>query len=238
MPRKVEENDVDIMYHVRIHEVDGVDDNSIADFMCGLDGPYVISKETEAKRVHYQGFVISRIKEGTIRARIKKAFPTAVGNKGYNLKEAEKPESLPRYICKGDSKDAPPTVVCKRGIMYTDDWVAEQHKLYWEHELAEARELKKAKQNVTEVIWEKVDQIEGEVTCQKVVSIIVDCYTAVGKAYDLWGVRRLRNVIMSKYCKKWKAHMKELANLDDVAIALSTGKYNGEHIVGEEGLDI
>lgn len=226
-----------VMYAVRIHRQEGVTEADIEDYLSSLGGSYFMVEETEANRAHFQGFVYSRLAEQTCRVRLKTKFPMVVGNNGYSFKKVLKPDEYQIYVCKGDAKNGqkgePPKVVCSQGIEYTQDWIAHNHEEYWKHELAEAREYKKNKGRANDVIWEKVDELK-EVTSQAVIDIIIDTYTNVGKSYDLYGVRRLRNVIMSKYCKKWRAHMKCIANLDEVTTALETHKYNQKDI---EGLD-
>lgn len=238
MPRVAKKNDVAIMYSIRIHAVDdGVNNDSITKLVSDMEGSYLMVKEKDANREHYQGWVISAIPEQTLRARIKKAFGQCVGNKAYSFKATEKPEDYMKYICKGTAI-AGPEVVCKYGVEYTDEWIEEKHLEFKSHELYTAYELKKKKGSANEIIWERVEQYKDEVTPNKVVSDIIDVYTELGKPYDIFYVRRLRNVIMSKYDRKWRATMKQAVNADDVAAAYESRNYNGNPIVGEDGLDI
>lgn len=202
------------VWAVRIHECDGVNDDSIAAFCCKLDGAYFMAKESEANRVHYQGWFVSKIKDVTLRARVKKAFPSVVGNNGYSLKPARESEKYMRYICKG-TRDMLPLVICKKGIEYSEDWVKSQWEAFWQHEASEAYELKKSKQSVTEVIWSKVDKLEV-INSTTVVNTIIKCYIAVSKPYDIFGVRRLRNIILSKYDKTYARKMEIAVNMDDL----------------------
>lgn len=223
-------------YHLRIHQVDGVNITSLAEFLLDwIDGPYLFAEETKANREHFHGIFLSNVKIQTLRVRIKRAFPGAVGNNGYSLKVARKPAELARYICKGASKDEPPNIRFQNGHKFTSGWIGEQHELYWQHELAEARELKHEKARINEIIWERVDAIKGDISVEKVVNIILDCWTSVGKMYDIYTVRRFRNVIMSRYCKNWKKLMESIINTDDVCVALVTRKYNNQDIYIDEG---
>lgn len=223
------------VWALRVHECDGVDDNSITNFMSKLDGPYLVAKESEANRVHYQGWFISKIKDVTLRARVKKAFPSVVGNNGYSLKPAKDADKYMRYICKG-TREVPPVVVTKHGILYTDEWVKNQWEAFWQHEASEAYELKKAKMSVTETIWSKVEQLP-EINMDSVVKLIIKCHVAVGKPYDVYGVRKLRNVIMSKYDRSYINKMVIAVNSDDVSAADCLYK-NKDVIVEEKEIDI
>lgn len=222
-------DDNKLMWALRLHVVDGVDHNTVADFLRGMDGAYLLAEESEANRVHFQGWLITGLKDVTLRARLKKSFPMLVGNKGYSLKPV-KEDTYVRYCLKG-TRTEPPVVVAKYGMDYTDEWIENEWRQFWAHEKSDAYELKKAKASVTEVIWAKVEALTVPITPTNVVDIIVDVYTAAGKPYDEYGVRRLRNVILSKYYPAWRRHMKAVINMDSVATAFDTHIYNGDVVL-------
>jgi hypothetical protein len=226
------------MYAVRIHVVDDeVTGSAVADFCGALDGAYLMVQETEgcleATRTHFQGWVFSGLAIGTIRARLKTKFPQCIGNKGYSLKPVDDPAKYIPYCLKGTRRD-PPLVVCLYGPTYTDAWVHDNWKVFWEHDLSAAYEHKKKKQSVVETIWEEVDAMET-VTLQKVTSTIVDKYTSVGKPFDIYGIRRLRNVIMSKYDSQYRKLIKQQVDMDDIGSAYDLLKIkSGVEPSGEE----
>lgn len=200
-------NNESTCWAIRIHQCDGVNDDTITDFCNNLDGACVMAKETEASRIHYQGWIISGLKEITLRVRIKKAFPTTVGNRGYSLKEVRELEKYLPYVCKG-TREIPPVIVFRRGIQYTDDWISAQYDSFWKDDRSTSYEMKKSKMSAHDMIWEKVDKLD-KVTPRNVCMVIIDTYTSVSKSYDVYGVRRLMNTIMSKYSPQFR---KAIAN--------------------------
>lgn len=210
------------VYAVRIHQCDGVTDDAIAAWCGGLDGAYYMAKETEASRVHYQGWVVTRLKDVTLRLRIKKAFPGAVGNKGYSMTECKDVDAYQRYCCKG-TRESPPELVAARGVEYTAEWVAAQWEAFWRDERSTGYELKKAKQSADEVVWERVEKLD-KVTPRHVLTVIVDVYTGVGKKFDMFQLKRFCNVIMSRYDKEFRKRLVAAAMQDDLYAAYDIDK--------------
>lgn len=223
------------IYAVRVHQCDGVTDERVQEFFRNLQASYVIARESDASRVHYQGWICTDMKDVTLRARIKKAFPECVGNNGYSLKPVkDTPEVYMRYCMKGTETQAP-AIVCAQGLEWTLEWIAEQHTKFWSDERAKAYGLKKSKMSVTETIWSDVDNLSKErpVKVADVVRIILDNWVAVGKPFDSYTVKRLTNTIMSKYSVGFRRKFENLIMADYAAFEID------EHYPGyNQGVDI
>lgn len=225
------------IYAVRVHQVDGVTDERISEFFGNIQSSYVIARESDSSRVHYQGWLVTEMKDVTIRARLKKAFPECVGNKGYSLKPLrETPEVYMRYCMKGTETQGP-VIVCAQGLEWTQDWIAEQHTKFWSDERAKAYGYKKAKMNVTEQIWAEVDEVSKvrPVKVEDVVDIILENWTAVGKPFDTYSVKRLTNTILSKYSVGFRRKFKETILCDYGAFQIHEN--NPGYNQGVEGFD-
>lgn len=129
------------LFAIRIHDeclgttVHGGD--IVRKFLSSLDSSgYLVCRETEASRVHYQGWIRTDMKLQTLRVRIKKAFPDAVGNKGYSLRVvrdflgSEKGVGYRDYCLKG-TRDALAEVVASHAIDVTPEMLQEGHDRYW-----------------------------------------------------------------------------------------------------------
>lgn len=231
MPRNADVSAPAVLYTLRVHQLDGVTDASVAEFMSGLDCAYVMVKETEARRTHYQGWAVSALKDVTLRARLKKAFPAAVGNKGYSLKPAEDGAAYMRYCLKG-TRDTPPQVVCRQGVQYTDEWLQNEWSEFWKHPKSEAYELKKAKQSVVEMIHGHFEVYKGPITPAYVTDVIMDAYIKANKPFDVFAIRRLLNVIMSKYDPRYRLQVRQMI-LEGVPAAYEPAEYTPAPIVDD-----
>lgn len=119
-------------YAVRIHADELGDDchGRVRRFFQGVDGSYVMACETEATRTHFQGWIKTITALGTLRARLKAAFPECVGNKGYSLGKCREFEAYQRYVCKGTITQ-PPRITCKCGMGITDEYISGMYAEYW-----------------------------------------------------------------------------------------------------------
>lgn len=129
------------LFAIRIHDdclgttVHGSDVLSKFLSTLGSSG-YCVCRETEASRVHYQGWIRTDMKLQALRVRIKKAFPDAVGNKGYSLRVVrdflgtEKGVGYRDYCLKG-TRDALADVVAIYALDVTDEMKKEAHERYW-----------------------------------------------------------------------------------------------------------
>lgn len=179
------------VYAVRFHLGDDARDRVIA--LCErTGGSYVIARETDASRPHYQGWIRTDIKEGTLRPRIKKAFPECVGNKGYSLGKVRDFESYSRYVLKG-TKEEVADVVCYCGLQITPEYLANEHRAYW----SKAEKPGKSNRAIVEEVHEWVVEQKKvrEVTRRDIAARVCDTLVARKKALSTFHVRGVVNTV-------------------------------------------
>lgn len=203
-----------VVWTVRIHEVDGVTRDHVTSFFSRMDGAYLVVREADASRPHYQGWAISRLKEVTLRLRIKTAFPDLVGNKGYSLVACREPEKYMKYVLKG-TRESPPDVVCVSGVEYTEEWRSAQHDAFWAAEVSTAYEAKKAKLSAVEKVWAIVATLD-KVTPRRVGAIIIKVFSDAGKPFDVFQVKRLTTTIMCRYDPEFRKIVLQTMLKDDM----------------------
>lgn len=118
------------VYAIRIHELADDCRRRVIDFCESISGSYVLARETDAARVHYQGWIRTDWKSPRLRSRLKKAFPECIGNKGYSLSCVKNEEAYARYTLKG-TKETMADVVCYSGIKIDEEHLAKEHRIYW-----------------------------------------------------------------------------------------------------------
>lgn len=122
-------------YTVRIHEQD-LDGwrQRVVEVIKNIPGEVFMVREVEAQRPHYQAYLRTTLKRGAITVRMKNALPEIKGNKCYSVGEKGVRDrgAYLRYLCKGKSVTEGPEVVLRCGLEFTDVWVANEHKAYWE----------------------------------------------------------------------------------------------------------
>lgn len=110
-------------------------------------GSYLAVAEThDGENPHAHVVVWIEKKLSGVRTSFKRAFEDKVGNSGYSLKPCDDDvEAYMRYMCKGNSKEDAPDVICSMGLDYTDEKVAAAHEAYWVNNSALTSNKKKRK---------------------------------------------------------------------------------------------
>jgi len=81
---------------------------------------------------HVHVYFESDKKLEALRKDFRRKFPDNTGNGGYSLKACDEDiDAYGRYMCKGSDRDTLPDVVCRQGLLYTDQWVKDMHDQYW-----------------------------------------------------------------------------------------------------------
>lgn len=120
------------MYALRLH-VDCMGENGLdilRELLIRNIDAYVMARENDASREHVQGWVCTDMRINTLRARIKRAFPGVVGNKGYSLSEVKDREAYRDYVLKGTPEE-PADIVCSCSFDVCEGALRAAHRRYW-----------------------------------------------------------------------------------------------------------
>lgn len=98
----------------------------------GQDAGYVIVKEDDAERPHYQGWIRPRDGDDAtkMRMRFRTRFPECAGNRSYSLKPVRDEEKYKDYCMKG-RKNSKPDIVLKHSMELDDMEMMDRHDRYW-----------------------------------------------------------------------------------------------------------
>lgn len=178
------------IYAIRIHEINPDQGSRLISLLDKLDASYVIAREHEANRPHFQGWIRTEMVIGTLRVKVKTAFPEAVGNKGYSLKKVKDFERYQRYTLKGTIQQHP-DVVCMRGIGLDTQYVEQQYAEYWKQNVAIVRSTQTL---IAAGIdwWSKAH----EPTRRDLAKFICDTLVERNKEINVFKVRNIMNSIV------------------------------------------
>lgn len=190
------------VFAVRIHDVSIDLDHCIRSFCQSIDGSYMFVRETDANRVHFQGFYRTDMKPATFRSRLRKAFPSNRGNKGYSCTCVKDFNAYVKYILKGMPGQLP-EIVCHCGISITDEYVREMHEEYWK------THNKGRKTNLS-----LLDEIEEWVNVQKwddvdvkrfdVAEKVCDVITQRKRGLNVFNARAYYNTVMYRQSERYR----------------------------------
>lgn len=180
------------VYALRIHELADDSRRRVVALCESSGGSYVVARETDATRTHFQGWVRTDVKPQAFRARIKKAFPECVGNKGYSCATVRDFESYSRYILKG-TKHAFAEVVCYSGLQVTEEYLASEHRAYW----SKAEKPGKSNRSLLEEVheWTVEKMKDEEVSRRDIARRVCETLAARKRPINTFYVRGLSNTV-------------------------------------------
>lgn len=180
------------VYALRVHELADDFARRVTSFVQDAGGSYVVARETDANRVHFQGWLRSDIKPQALRARFKKAFPECVGNKGYSICAVKDFEAYSRYILKG-TKETMADVVCYQGLEVTEQFLMNEHRAYWSRNEKAGKSNRSVIEEVHE--WVIEQKCHRGVTRRDIAEKVCNVMTARKKALNTFYVRGVVNTI-------------------------------------------
>ena len=136
-----------------------------------------------------------------VRNSFTRAFPECVGNKGYSLKLCDDDfAAYIRYICKGESKDIPPTIWSRQGLDYTDDAITAAHQKYWVNNVAIQENARKRKSVEKDNIVEQVEKIAKKAGIKahdrvEVAKIYMRLFRDARKGINVFAARAVVNTV-------------------------------------------
>lgn len=182
------------VYAIRVHELDITSASRVRSFCESTGGSYVVARETDASRVHYQGWIRCDIKSQALRARLKKAFPECVGNKGYSLTAVKDFEKYSRYILKGTPEELA-VVIAYYGIELNEETLASEHRAYWSTHSKPGKSNRGIVEEVEE--WVKSQEwTDDRNKLYEVAERVCDTITARKRSLPLYYVRGVVNTLM------------------------------------------
>lgn len=183
------------VYTVRIHELADDTRRRLCDFLKSLDGSYVFARETDAARVHYQGWIRCDIKHQALRVRLKKAFPECVGNRAYSVGVVKDFQAYSRYILKG-TREEMADVVSFYGIELDQEMLQNEHRVYWSSHgekpgKSQGAIVKQVEDWYNTQGWDDIDERRREVARR-----VCDVITSHDKPLNLHYARYVYNSVM------------------------------------------
>lgn len=192
---------------IRIHTEDR---EAVLEMFRSVSTEYFVVKEVDATRAHIQGIVDGS--QAAWRKLVKRKFSWIKGNKDYSVAQVKKPDEYRRYLCKGAGPKDLPDVVCRHGLLYTDEWIAEQHAAYWVlHEKLPVGKKSKM-QSVVDVMLE-FSQMLGdepdEVKERRVADRLIGLHVDLRKPIDMYYCQKVYNLAMAKYSQGYSRALQD-----------------------------
>lgn len=180
------------VYALRIHELADSVRNRLIHLLEGIPGSYVVAREIEAERPHYQGWIRTEIKPQALRVRLKKAFPECVGNRAYSLKAVKDFEAYSRYILKG-TRSTQPDIVAYQGLALSPEYIANEHRAYW----SRAEKASKSNRSVIEEVhaWAVEEARERSVSRRDLAEYACGLIASRKKPINTFYVRGVINTV-------------------------------------------
>lgn len=178
------------VYAIRVHELGGDFRGRVVSFVEATGGSYVVARETDATREHFQGWLRCDVKPQTLRVRFKKAFPECVGNKSYSISAVKDFDAYSRYVLKGTREEVA-QVVCYRGIELSADYLQQQHRAYW----SKAEKPGKSNRSLVEEVHEWVCEQSETVDRRTIARRVCDTLAARKRGINTFYVRSIVNTV-------------------------------------------
>lgn len=180
------------VYALRIHELADDCRRRVIALCESTGGSYVVAREADAARPHFQGWIRTDIKDKALRSRVKKAFPECIGNKGYSLGKVRDLEAYSRYVLKGTREEIA-DIVAAYGLEITPEYLANEHRAYW----SAAEKPSKSNRSLVEEVheWAVEQRREKEVTRRDIAQRVCDTLAARKKAISVFHVRGVTNTV-------------------------------------------
>jgi len=182
-------------YALRLHSVSEDAQQRLKTLLSGIDGSYVMCKETDATRDHLQGWVRCGLQQQTLRKRVIKMFPECVGDKGYSLTKVRSMEDYGDYTLKG-TEDSMPDVVAYCGIELTEQYIADAHRRYWSKKKKPGKSNKAVVEEVTD--WALSQGWEGDMYQRRwdVAKQVCDVIVGKKKPLNAFYAKGVYNAVM------------------------------------------
>lgn len=194
---------------IRVHELDVPDwRKRVIEVIKNIPGEVFMVREVDAARPHYQAYVCSSLKRQAITIRLKKALPELKGNGTYGVgsRDIESREKYLRYLCKGQSAQQPPEVLLRCGLEFTDEWVATEHKAYWEANAELKKKNKTAKLGLMEQLREYAATLPSSASDhrKKIAERYVDLCIEIDKPINVFYARQVVNTVCARLYPNYK----------------------------------
>lgn len=122
------------------------------------DGFIVAHETADGENPHIHAIISTHKTLKAVRSEFVRCCPSHKGNKMYSLKACDDDfQAYIRYICKGASRDSPPTIWTRLGLDYTDEVIGAAHLAYYVNQAAVVENAKKRKKVESANIVEQLE---------------------------------------------------------------------------------
>lgn len=215
-PTKVLEHAVS--YHVRINQVEGVNDESIKQWLDGLGVSYIVCVEDaddEVANTHYHIKCECPWERTKVVSELKRAFPKADNIKGatqhHSVTLVRDEDAMLKYVCKGLKSGVPPNIVGYYGVAYSAEMVEALKGKWWRDRVEMCKKRKVEKQTMRDVIDERVKDLPADAV--QIAYAIIGVYEEYSKPVQTFAIEGLVKLYMVQKSKSYRRDLAlEIAN--------------------------
>jgi len=178
--------------------------SQLDDFLSKVADAYIVAYEDvsgENPHVHCILDCVHGKTEKSVRSHFSRSCPEHKGNKMYSLKKCDDDyEAYIRYICKGKGPDQCPVIWTRQGLLYTDEKIAEAHRMYYVNQGAVIANAKKRRKVESGNIVEQVERLckaRGIKAFQRedVAMVYIDLFRDARKGINVFAARAVVNTV-------------------------------------------
>lgn len=163
---------------------------------------FIVAHETaDGENPHVHAILTSTKTLKAIRSEWARCCPDHKGNKCYSLKACDDDhEAYIRYICKGSSRDSPPTIWTHQGLEFSREAIAAAHLAYYVNQDAVRENAVKRRKvesgNIVEQI-EKICKARGFKSYQRkeIAEVYMDLFRDARKGINVFAARAVVNTV-------------------------------------------
>lgn len=178
---------------------DGVDSTELIKYLEKDTGSFIVVKEIAEGNPHFHVYLRTKKKESAARAALKRAMPELNGNGSYSLAVVRDLDKYYRYMMKGEKFEVLPNVIASNGILFSTEWIQEQHDLYWDEN--DKLQKKRKAEPIIDVVLIKCKQLKYNWDNRELISrVYIKELVERGKAINIFSAKSAVNLLQVKLC--------------------------------------
>lgn len=163
---------------------------------------FLVCRELEQSNDHCHVYGVTDLSYKVLQTSFRRSFPEHIGNESYSLKQCDaQVHDYLKYMCKGDSVESAANIVCRQGLDFTDEYLAELHAAYWVSN-AELMQNSRKRDNL-KMRGTVVEQLEKECKAAKldgsdreaVAKLLVQKYVEARKPVNVYQCKSVVNTV-------------------------------------------
>lgn len=209
-------------YHVRVNQVEGVDDAALRSWLDSTDGRYLVvfeEADDEVAHPHYHIKLEVPWTRDRLNAALRKEFPNLINKKGetqlISVKQTRDGEALVLYLLKGKDENTEPKVVGHHGFEYNGT-IVQKYNQWWRNKKAFKESVAKKQVTVRQLCDDAVKDLPPDplVIAKAVLEVYLEADKPINKSYIASMVR----MYLAKKCAKYRRRLAK-----DIAMDVALG---------------